>query len=84
MARSHTAAPAHTTAAITPIGAYAVLSLLGVFGFLVLTRTPVHRIPDRLRELEQQLFDSARFDEVDADGNVLPRRRRRGWCHGVG
>lgn len=63
--------------AITVTGAYIVLSLLGLFGFLVLTRTPVHRIPDRLREVEQQLFDSARFDEVDADGNVLPRRRRR-------
>ncbi|WP_131106631.1 FtsK/SpoIIIE family DNA translocase [Ornithinimicrobium sufpigmenti] len=65
------------SAAITPIGAYAVLSLLGVFGFLVLTRTPVHRIPDRLRELEQQLFDSARFDEIDpVTGEVLPRARR--------
>ncbi|WP_202613714.1 FtsK/SpoIIIE family DNA translocase [Ornithinimicrobium cerasi] len=64
-------------AAITDIGAYAVLGVLGVFGFLVLTRTPVHRIPDRLRELEQQLFDSARFDEVDpVTGEVLPRRRR--------
>ncbi|WP_192498794.1 DNA translocase FtsK [Ornithinimicrobium pratense] len=65
------------SAAITPIGAYAVLSLLGVFGFLVLTRTPVHRIPDRLREVEQQLFDSARFDEIDpVTGEVLPRTRR--------
>ncbi len=62
--------------AITVTGAYIVLTLLGVFGFLVLTRTPVHRIPDRIREVEQQLFDSARFDEVDADGNPLPRRRR--------
>ncbi|WP_130013252.1 FtsK/SpoIIIE family DNA translocase [Serinicoccus sediminis] len=62
--------------AITVTGAYIVLSLLGVFGFLVLTRTPVHRIPDRIREVEQQLFDSARFDEVDADGNPVPRRRR--------
>ncbi|WP_156875690.1 FtsK/SpoIIIE family DNA translocase [Ornithinimicrobium pekingense] len=63
--------------AITPLGAYIVLSLLGVFGFLVLTRTPVHRIPDRLREVEHQLFDSARFDEVDpVTGEVRPRRRR--------
>ncbi|WP_191090999.1 FtsK/SpoIIIE family DNA translocase [Serinicoccus hydrothermalis] len=63
-------------AAITVTGAYILLSLLGVFGLLVLTRTPVHRIPDRLREVEQQLFDSARFDRVDEDGNPLPRRRR--------
>ena len=64
--------------AITVTGAYIVLSLLGIFGFLVLTRTPVHRIPDRLREVEQQLFDSARFDEVDpVTGEVLPRRNRR-------
>ncbi|MFC6422589.1 FtsK/SpoIIIE family DNA translocase [Ornithinimicrobium tianjinense] len=65
------------SAAITATGAYVVLSVLGVFGFLVLTRTPVHRIPDRLRELEQHLFDSARFDDVDpVTGEVLPRRRR--------
>ncbi|MFX0539991.1 DNA translocase FtsK 4TM domain-containing protein [Ornithinimicrobium sp. Y1847] len=65
------------SAAITTTGAAIVLSLLGLFGFLVLTRTPVHRIPDRLREIEQQLFDSARFDEVDPDtGEVLPRARR--------
>ena len=65
------------SAAITPVGAYIVLSLLAIFGLLVLTRTPVHRIPDRLREVEQQLFDSARFDEVDpVTGEVLPRRRR--------
>ncbi len=62
--------------AITVTGAYIVLSLLGVFGLLVLTRTPVHRIPDRIREVEQQLFDSARFDRVDEDGNPLPRGRR--------
>ncbi|WP_134774886.1 FtsK/SpoIIIE family DNA translocase [Ornithinimicrobium flavum] len=63
--------------AITVTGAYIVLSLLGVFGFLVLTRTPVHRIPDRLREVEQHLFDSARFDDVDpVTGEVLPRQRR--------
>ncbi|WP_192796726.1 FtsK/SpoIIIE family DNA translocase [Serinicoccus kebangsaanensis] len=62
--------------AITVTGAYIVLSLLGIFGLLVLTRTPVHRIPDRIREVEQQLFDSARFDRVDADGNPLPRGRR--------
>ncbi|MFC5042934.1 DNA translocase FtsK 4TM domain-containing protein [Ornithinimicrobium kibberense] len=65
------------SAAITATGAAVVLGLLAVFGFLVLTRTPVHRIPDRLRELEQQLFDSARFDRVDpVTGEVLPRRRR--------
>jgi S-DNA-T family DNA segregation ATPase FtsK/SpoIIIE len=65
------------SAAITPVGAYIVLSLLGIFGFLVLTRTPVHRVPERLREVEQQLFDSARFDEIDpVTGEVLPRRRR--------
>ncbi|MGD8200092.1 DNA translocase FtsK 4TM domain-containing protein [Ornithinimicrobium sp. W1679] len=65
------------SAAITATGAAVVLGLLAAFGFLVLTRTPVHRIPDRLRELEQQLFDSARFDRVDpVTGEVLPRGRR--------
>ncbi len=71
-------ASAVPASAITEVGAYLVLGLLGFFGFLVLTRTPVHRIPDRLRELEHQLFDSARFDEVDpVTGEVLPRRSRR-------
>ena len=66
------------SSAITAVGAYIVLTLLGIFGFLVLTRTPVNRIPERLREVEQQLFDSARFDEVDpVTGEVLPRRPRR-------
>jgi S-DNA-T family DNA segregation ATPase FtsK/SpoIIIE len=62
-----------------------VLVLLALFGLLVVTATPVHRIPERLQELEQHLFDSARFDrpaEEDDDGLVpdatrKPARNRR-------
>ncbi|AXH98219.1 FtsK/SpoIIIE family DNA translocase [Ornithinimicrobium avium] len=71
-------ASAVPASAITATGAYLVLGVLGLFGFLVLTRTPVHRIPDRLREVEHQLFDSERFEQIDpVTGEVLPRRSRR-------
>ncbi|WP_228393515.1 DNA translocase FtsK [Ornithinicoccus hortensis] len=56
-----------------------VLLLLAVFGLLVVTATPVHRIPERLRELEQNLFDSARFDQQpgeDEDGLVHDATRK--------
>jgi DNA segregation ATPase FtsK/SpoIIIE, S-DNA-T family len=64
-------------AAVTTWGAVVLLGLLGVFGFLVLTATPVHRIPDRLREVEEHLFNSSRFDDSPARGG-----RRRGDVDG--
>jgi len=67
------------TAALSVWGTVPLLVLLGVFGLLVLTATPVHRIPERLRELEQHLFDSARFDREPAEDRApAPARRRRG------
>jgi DNA segregation ATPase FtsK/SpoIIIE, S-DNA-T family len=68
------------TAALTTWGTVPLLVLLGVFGLLVVTATPVHRIPERMRELERHLFDSARFDTAETDGAAGPadpRRRRR-------
>jgi S-DNA-T family DNA segregation ATPase FtsK/SpoIIIE len=62
------------TAAVTTWGAVALLGLLGVFGFLVLTATPVHRIPDRIREVEEHLFNSSRFD--GDPGHPTGRERR--------
>ncbi|MGB3828591.1 MAG: DNA translocase FtsK 4TM domain-containing protein, partial [Ornithinimicrobium sp.] len=62
---------APVTAAITVIGAAILLVLLAVFGLLVLTATPIHRIPQRLAEAEEQLFNSSRFD-----GKERPPRQR--------
>ncbi|MGB7423627.1 MAG: DNA translocase FtsK [Ornithinimicrobium sp.] len=53
---------APVTAGITAIGTAILLTLLAVFGLLVLTATPIHRIPERLAEAEEQLFNSSRFD----------------------
>src|SRR5690606_34576100 len=67
------------TDALSVWGTVPLLVLLGVFGLLVLTATPVHRIPERLREHEQHLFDSARFDREPAEDRApAPARRRRG------
>ncbi|MFE5308888.1 DNA translocase FtsK 4TM domain-containing protein [Isoptericola sp. NPDC056605] len=46
--------------------------LLGFFGLLVVTATPVHRIPERLRGLYDRLTGNHRPDEaVDDDGLAL-------------
>jgi len=46
--------------------------LLGFFGLLVVTATPVHRIPERLRGLYDRLTGNHRADEVaDDDGLAL-------------
>ncbi len=80
-------AAAPLTAALTVWGAFVLLVLLAVFGLLVVTATPVHRIPQRLREAEEHLFHSSRFDSDSSgeDGEpsqggatALSRRSRRG------
>jgi S-DNA-T family DNA segregation ATPase FtsK/SpoIIIE len=43
-------------AAVTGYGAIALLLLVGGFGVLVLTATPVHAIPDRVIDLRDKLF----------------------------
>jgi S-DNA-T family DNA segregation ATPase FtsK/SpoIIIE len=53
--------------AVTVWGAALVLSLLAVFGLLVLTATPVHAIPGRLRALGQRLTGGAPDAESDDD-----------------
>ena len=45
--------------------------LLGFFGLLVVTATPVHRIPERLRGLYDRLTGNHREDPVDDDGLAL-------------
>ena len=45
--------------------------LLGFFGLLVVTATPVHRIPERLRGLYDRLTGNHRADEGTDDGLAL-------------
>jgi S-DNA-T family DNA segregation ATPase FtsK/SpoIIIE len=46
-------ASAPLVAALTPWGAAPVLALISGFGVLVITGTPLHRVPDRLAELRE-------------------------------
>ncbi|MGY1591895.1 DNA translocase FtsK [Geodermatophilus sp. SYSU D00708] len=62
-----------------------LLVLLAFFGLLVLTATPVHQIPERLRELGDRLlgqaadedYDEDWDDEEDVEPAPAPRSRRR-------
>ncbi|WP_040162240.1 FtsK/SpoIIIE family DNA translocase [Mobilicoccus massiliensis] len=68
-------------AGLTVWGAVPILVLLGFFGLLVVTATPVHRIPQRLRALGDHLFgsDDERGDGESADaGRGSSRRSPRG------
>ncbi|MGB7449708.1 MAG: DNA translocase FtsK 4TM domain-containing protein [Ornithinimicrobium sp.] len=64
-------------AGITVVGAVIILVLLAVFGLLVLTATPVHRIPQRLAEAEEHLFNSSRFRTEAREGQQSGSRRPR-------
>ena len=61
------------TTGLTPWFAVPIFLLLGFFGLLVVTATPVHRIPSRLRGLYDVLTGNHRADdaEQDADGLAL-------------
>lgn len=70
-------------AAVTAYGALVILILLGLFGVLVITATPVRMIPERLAELRDRLMHGS-SDESDADTDASadepgekPRRGRR-------
>ncbi|MGY1635945.1 DNA translocase FtsK [Geodermatophilus sp. SYSU D00742] len=75
-------------AGVGSVVAVVLLVLLAFFGLLVLTATPVHQIPERLRELGDRLLGQARDDdEYDEDWDdddeeepvapPAPRRARR-------
>ncbi len=70
------------TAALTSYGTIAVLTLLAFFGILVITATPVHRIPDRLRQFEAALFETPATEQDDQPRPSRPTRRRRGVVPG--
>jgi DNA segregation ATPase FtsK/SpoIIIE, S-DNA-T family len=53
-------ASAPLSAAVTPYVTVALLALLAAFGVLVITGTPLHRIPERLADLREVLGHSER------------------------
>ncbi len=68
-------------AAVSVYGTVPILLMLGFFGLLVMTATPVHMIPTRLAELRDHLLHRGAVDP-DAGSAVdavedKPRRRRR-------
>ncbi|NUO89315.1 MAG: cell division protein FtsK [Dermatophilaceae bacterium] len=69
-------------AAVSPYGALVLLVLLGIFGLLVITATPVNLIPTRLRQLKALVIDRGHHDEAaaepdDAPTAALKRARRK-------
>jgi DNA segregation ATPase FtsK/SpoIIIE-like protein len=76
-------------AAVTTWVAAPLLVLLAVFGLLVITATPINRIPERLRDLRDLAFGLPPEDEEEADplaaeepdaearGRRRPTRRRQ-------
>lgn len=62
-------------AAVSVYGAVPLLLLLGLFGVLVLTATPLHQVPERLREVLDRL--TGHEPEAEAEPEKAPRRRRR-------
>ena len=69
-------------AAVSVYGTVPILLMLGFFGLLVMTATPMHQIPQRLGELRDHLLhrgapvDGGPVVEVEA-AEPKPRRRRR-------
>ena len=50
---------------VKPVDMDVLLALLAFFGLLVITSTPVHQIPERLRELTDRLLGRDEYDEDD-------------------
>jgi S-DNA-T family DNA segregation ATPase FtsK/SpoIIIE len=70
-------------AGIGTVVAVVLLALLAFFGLLVITATPVHQIPERLREFGDHLlgrgeYDDGEYDdeEDDVEEEEKPRGRR--------
>jgi S-DNA-T family DNA segregation ATPase FtsK/SpoIIIE len=55
-------------AAVTGYGAIALLLLVGGFGVLVITATPVHQIPDRVLDLRERLLHHGAHGSTDGEG----------------
>jgi S-DNA-T family DNA segregation ATPase FtsK/SpoIIIE len=71
------------TAGVGAVVTVVLLVLLAFFGLLVITATPVHQIPERLRELGDRMlgrdYDDEDYDEdeYDEEPEEAPRRGRR-------
>ncbi len=64
-------------AAVSVYGTVPLLVLLGLFGVLVLTATPFHQVPTRLRELVDRLTGHAPEPAPEPEAAGAGRRRRR-------
>jgi S-DNA-T family DNA segregation ATPase FtsK/SpoIIIE len=68
------------SAGVGAIVTVVLLGLLAFFGLLVITSTPVHQIPERLRELTDRLLGREDYDdeyeEDDEDEEEAPTSRR--------
>jgi S-DNA-T family DNA segregation ATPase FtsK/SpoIIIE len=64
------------SAGVGAIVTVVLLALLGFFGLLVVTATPVHLIPERLQELTDRLLGRDDYDEDDDDEPEEPTGRR--------
>jgi S-DNA-T family DNA segregation ATPase FtsK/SpoIIIE len=63
-------------AAVSVYGTVPLLLLLGLFAVLVLTATPLHQVPERLREQLDRLTGHTREEQPEA-AEPTPVRRRR-------
>jgi DNA segregation ATPase FtsK/SpoIIIE, S-DNA-T family len=73
------AASAPLVAAVTPWVAAPLLALLCGFGLLVITGTPLHRVPDRLAELRSLAGRGPARDDSGAAGTGGPGASARPW-----
>ncbi len=64
-------------AAVSAYGALAILILLGLFGFLVITATPVNLIPHRLRQLGDLVLHRDHSEPAAEEGPATKRRGRK-------
>ena len=72
-----------TAAAVSPVGALVIMLLLGFFGLLVITATPVRMIPHRIRQVRDRVLGTARpgqSPEQDSttEPSLPPQRPKRG------
>ena len=63
-------------AAVSVYGTVPLLLLLGLFGVLVLTATPLHQVPERLSALLARLTGHTPPEATPAEPAATPRRRR--------
>ena len=64
-------------AAVSVYGTIPLLILIGLFGLLVLTATPVHEIPDRLDQLRATLLGHPAYAEGQDDTDEVPVKKAR-------